>query len=188
MLVDYRCCRIPPSLAVKTSSNRLLRCPMLSRRSPRRPSEACEEWARGYVPHSPGHGTPVLRTTTRSSGSVSARCSCEDGRTGAACDEHACEDPTCGGHGACVRGVCVCDSGFVGARCDVKACPGDPPCGGVGKCVAETALAAATPASTSGTRTLLRTLPAAAQLCRCSPPKRSTLFACVRRHTRSVQT
>ena len=52
-------------------------------------------------------------------------------------DEHACDDPTCGGHGTCVRGVCMCDAGFQGAKCEIKGCPGLPkPCSGIGKCIA----------------------------------------------------
>ena len=67
-----------------------------------------------------------------------ARCQCEAGLSGNACDVEARCEKDCYGNGKCFRGECVCSLGFTGALCETKSkCPelvtGEK-CSGHGQC------------------------------------------------------
>ncbi|CAL1263020.1 unnamed protein product [Larinioides sclopetarius] len=64
------------------------------------------------------------------------RCRCDNGWTGARCDQKTCDD-RCHDHGQCNNGTCVCVQGWMGTHCTLEGCPDT--CGGVsrGQCVQE---------------------------------------------------
>eukprot|EP00392_Amoebophrya_sp_AT5.2_P009155 g9183.t1 len=56
-------------------------------------------------------------------------CFCDEGWWGADCSvEAVCQDPTCSGHGSCLKGFCHCAAGFSGVLCDVPPTECDPAC------------------------------------------------------------
>lgn len=46
------------------------------------------------------------------------QCQCEEGWTGAACDQRACH-PRCEEHGQCHDGTCICQPGWEGEHCNI---------------------------------------------------------------------
>lgn len=46
------------------------------------------------------------------------QCQCEEGWTGAACDQRACH-PRCEEHGQCHDGICICQPGWEGEHCNI---------------------------------------------------------------------
>ncbi|KAK7495277.1 hypothetical protein BaRGS_00013459 [Batillaria attramentaria] len=59
------------------------------------------------------------------------RCVCDQGWTGALCDQLQC-DHRCHTHGFCSNGSCVCDKGWNGKHCTINGCPED--CNDHGEC------------------------------------------------------
>jgi hypothetical protein len=85
-----------------------------------------------------GHGACSGHGLCVTSADGKARCQCEEGLSGPACDQEQQCEKGCSGHGRCFRGECVCEIGYRGSLCEEKiTCPvsvkGDL-CSGHGKC------------------------------------------------------
>eukprot|EP00960_Hanusia_phi_P038872 753644-Hanusia_phi.AAC.3 len=64
-------------------------------------------------------------------------CHCQLGFSGSACEQRACLEQDCSGHGSCANGTCVCDRDWTGIGCESIvignwSCPAD--CSGHGVC------------------------------------------------------
>ncbi|XP_049504860.1 teneurin-2, partial [Panthera uncia] len=62
---------------------------------------------------------------------IGGACRCEEGWTGAACDQRVCH-PRCIEHGTCKDGKCECREGWNGEHCTIDGCP--DLCNGNGRC------------------------------------------------------
>lgn len=85
-----------------------------------------------------GHGSCSGHGLCVTSADGKARCQCEAGLSGEACDVEAKCESDCNGNGKCFRGECVCEIGFKGTLCETKLeCPqatDGRKCSGHGQC------------------------------------------------------
>ena len=71
-----------------------------------------------------GHGACSGHGQCVTSADGKARCHCEEGLSGPACDQEQQCEKGCSNHGRCFRGECICEIGYQGTLCgEKKTCP-----------------------------------------------------------------